>query len=231
MASVIRRGEAVRPARRRRRRGRRRGRSRARSAAPARRSTPHRPAATTRCRCPAGRSGHPRAAPRGAASTSQNTRMTHLSRRVADSGGERSAHDRALGRRRQHPVGRDASDRRRRVSRPLGPVGRRPWWGTRGHVRRAVTCSGGRRAARGSRQAHGTRAVAQLGSALDWGSGGRRFKSCQPDSVMSQDIGIVRTDDSSVRTSAFRGGIRTAPQSASDISGCALERDEHREVA
>ena len=25
------------------------------------------------------------------------------------------------------------------------------------------------------------RAVAQLGSALDWGSRGRRFKSCQPD--------------------------------------------------
>ena len=35
------------------------------------------------------------------------------------------------------------------------------------------------------------RAVAQLGSALDWGSSGRRFKSCQPDSVMSQDIGIA----------------------------------------
>ena len=27
----------------------------------------------------------------------------------------------------------------------------------------------------------GSRAVAQLGSALDWGSRGRRFKSCQPD--------------------------------------------------
>ena len=27
----------------------------------------------------------------------------------------------------------------------------------------------------------GHRAVAQLGSALDWGSRGRRFKSCQPD--------------------------------------------------
>jgi hypothetical protein len=26
-----------------------------------------------------------------------------------------------------------------------------------------------------------SRAVAQLGSAPDWGSGGRRFKSCQPD--------------------------------------------------
>jgi hypothetical protein len=25
----------------------------------------------------------------------------------------------------------------------------------------------------------------------DWGSSGRRFKSCQPDSVMSQDIGIA----------------------------------------
>jgi hypothetical protein len=29
------------------------------------------------------------------------------------------------------------------------------------------------------------RAVAQLGSALDWGSRGRRFKSCQPDSEAS----------------------------------------------
>ena len=28
---------------------------------------------------------------------------------------------------------------------------------------------------------HGPRAVAQLGSAPDWGSGGRKFKSCQPD--------------------------------------------------
>jgi hypothetical protein len=28
--------------------------------------------------------------------------------------------------------------------------------------------------------------VAQLGSALDWGSRGRRFKSCQPD-VMKKD--------------------------------------------
>ncbi len=28
-----------------------------------------------------------------------------------------------------------------------------------------------------------SRAVAQLGSAPDWGSGGRRFKSCQPDNV------------------------------------------------
>ena len=27
----------------------------------------------------------------------------------------------------------------------------------------------------------GERAVAQFGSALDWGSSGRRFKSCQPD--------------------------------------------------
>jgi hypothetical protein len=35
--------------------------------------------------------------------------------------------------------------------------------------------------------------VAQFGSALDWGSRGRRFKSCQPDHVMSQDIGDSRT--------------------------------------
>src|SRR5579875_1563000 len=39
------------------------------------------------------------------------------------------------------------------------------------------------------RRSGGDRAVAQFGSALDWGSSGRRFKSCQPDHVMSQDIG------------------------------------------
>ncbi len=33
------------------------------------------------------------------------------------------------------------------------------------------------------------RAVAQLGSALVWGTRGRRFKSCQPDVVISQEIG------------------------------------------
>ena len=34
----------------------------------------------------------------------------------------------------------------------------------------------------------GRRAVAQLGSALDWGSRGRRFKSCQPDQVRGPQI-------------------------------------------
>ena len=35
-----------------------------------------------------------------------------------------------------------------------------------------------------SKAVHGRlRDVAQLGSAPDWGSGGRRFKSCQPDVV------------------------------------------------
>src|SRR5690606_31056338 len=33
-----------------------------------------------------------------------------------------------------------------------------------------------------------SRAVAQLGSALDWGSRGRRFKSCQPDRVRRRAI-------------------------------------------
>ena len=32
------------------------------------------------------------------------------------------------------------------------------------------------------------RAVAQLGSALDWGSRGRRFKSCQPDHVKAEQL-------------------------------------------
>ena len=36
-----------------------------------------------------------------------------------------------------------------------------------------------------------SRAVAQLGSAPDWGSGGRRFKSCQPDKGKPQVSGIV----------------------------------------
>ena len=32
------------------------------------------------------------------------------------------------------------------------------------------------------------RAVAQLGSVLDWGSSGRRFKSCQPDKKTSLEL-------------------------------------------
>ena len=39
----------------------------------------------------------------------------------------------------------------------------------------------------------GQRAVAQLGSALDWGSRGRRFKSCQPDHENPLDTGIQGT--------------------------------------
>ena len=37
-------------------------------------------------------------------------------------------------------------------------------------------------------RAGGIRAVAQLGSALDWGSRGRRFKSCQPDREVAPDL-------------------------------------------
>lgn len=36
----------------------------------------------------------------------------------------------------------------------------------------------------GSQYRTWSRAVAQLGSAPDWGSGGRRFKSCQPDQLV-----------------------------------------------
>ncbi len=39
----------------------------------------------------------------------------------------------------------------------------------------------------------GTRAVAQLGSALDWGSSGRRFKSCQPDQRISRSEAVSET--------------------------------------
>ena len=40
----------------------------------------------------------------------------------------------------------------------------------------------------------GQRAVAQLGSALDWGSRGRRFKSCQPDSSSLLDRGSSQSE-------------------------------------
>ncbi len=49
-------------------------------------------------------------------------------------------------------------------------------------------------AARRPHLAGSDRAVAQFGSALHWGCRGRRFKSCQPDRVMSQDICKIRTD-------------------------------------
>lgn len=50
------------------------------------------------------------------------------------------------------------------------------------------------------------RAVAQLGSAPDWGSGGRKFKSCQPDGEMSQDIKIARTCSRGFELFRFSGG-------------------------
>ena len=51
------------------------------------------------------------------------------------------------------------------------------------------------------------RASADPGGRLeaDCGSGGRRFKSCQPDSVVSQYIGVARTDDWSVRVGDHLG--------------------------
>jgi hypothetical protein len=36
--------------------------------------------------------------------------------------------------------------------------------------------------------------VAQLGSALDWGSRGRRFKSCQPDRETASDLRKRRSE-------------------------------------
>src|SRR5258707_15189604 len=38
------------------------------------------------------------------------------------------------------------------------------------------------------------RAVAQFGSALDWGSSGRRFKSCQPDAGQTRYIAVLKGD-------------------------------------
>jgi hypothetical protein len=53
---------------------------------------------------------------------------------------------------------------------PALRLGRSGVW--RWHCGRLSTAAGG---------STGERAVAQFGSALDWGSSGRRFKSCQPD--------------------------------------------------
>jgi hypothetical protein len=46
------------------------------------------------------------------------------------------------------------------------------------------------------------RDVAQAGSALDWGSRGRRFKSCRPDFGKSLGNSDLRSHD---ETGAFRG--------------------------
>ncbi len=46
------------------------------------------------------------------------------------------------------------------------------------------------------------RGVAQAGSALDWGSRGRRFKSCRPDFGKSLGNSDLRSHD---ETGAFRG--------------------------
>ncbi len=59
----------------------------------------------------------------------------------------------------------------------------------------------------------GDRAVAQLGSARRSGRRGRRFKSCQPDRVMSQDIGDTRTCECRSGCCSFRG-LRVGPVGA-----------------
>src|SRR5450756_176956 len=52
----------------------------------------------------------------------------------------------------------------------------------------------------------GQRDVAQLGSALDWGSRGRRFKSCHPDSERAgQRAGPLRRDGPLTRWGASWG--------------------------
>lgn len=43
----------------------------------------------------------------------------------------------------------------------------------------------------GPRTSGQPRAVAQLGSALDWGSRGRRFKSCQPDKLIKGHLRVA----------------------------------------
>jgi hypothetical protein len=48
------------------------------------------------------------------------------------------------------------------------------------------------------------RAVAQLGSALDWGSRGRRFKSCQPDRETASGLRRRRSEAVGVSTPDWR---------------------------
>jgi hypothetical protein len=45
---------------------------------------------------------------------------------------------------------------------------------------------------------HGQRAVAQLGSALDWGSRGREFKSRQPDHIWPSDGTFPKSERSPI---------------------------------
>jgi hypothetical protein len=52
--------------------------------------------------------------------------------------------------------------------------------------------------------------VAQLGSALDWGSRGRRFKSCQPDAGSPRGLGVIHHHGGSQ-------GHRVPPQIAPQI--------------
>ena len=58
------------------------------------------------------------------------------------------------------------------------------------------------------------RTVVHRGEPLerDWGSRGRRFRSCPPHSVTSQDIPDARTHDSWVRATAFSGVGRPIPR-------------------
>ena len=58
------------------------------------------------------------------------------------------------------------------------------------------------------------RAVAQLGSALDWGSRGRRFKSCQPD---CDEGGRLASAVYSRRTADSGGNVVRAQRSTSAL--------------
>jgi hypothetical protein len=77
-------------------------------------------------------------------------------------------------------VGRRWCGRAPRAPSKVAPRPRRPRRGA------GTTAVGLRPAAGGpTGDAEHDRAVAQFGSALDWGSSGRRFKSCQPDAGQS----------------------------------------------
>ena len=71
----------------------------------------------------------------------------------------------------------------------------------------------------------GQRAVAQLGSALDWGSRGRRFKSCQPDSSSLLDRGSSQSESTDL--THYLTHYRTDSQRSRTSNSPFTRADEH----
>lgn len=87
-------------------------------------------------------------------------------------------------------------------------------------------CSGGRLADRATiygrlstccRLSIGARAVAQFGSALDWGSSGRRFKSCQPDQRSRSHSRLLYHSLKMARYAAQRRAYLRTPEGLRDL--------------